>query len=629
MDTLAPAAPPAACFVLDPGLVLGMPAGAGRAPGSTGPKTSMHAKMLRLVCTMAIVLGCFYCGYFLSMGMAAAAFVGLASVVVNLLALGYADATRRYRAALEAVSVLLFSMLAAVSLFQDGVRSPVLWWLSVPTLVMLLAGSQRLGATLCALFVAVVAILHLHGPGSWSSVSLLARDSALQLTLAMTLSALFLAIFSALSAHWSRQSRRALDRARRDALAASAEKAWFVSRVSHEIRTPLQGMIGAAEVLQQPGLDPQRRACLAEVQRQSADLLMALVNDVLDFSKLEAGKVTVERHPVGLAALVREVVELFALQAAEKGLELATSCSPDVPDVLLGDALRIRQIVTNLVSNAIKFTPRGSVHVHLGLEGRGRADRSGSGRSMRVRIDVADSGVGIDERSIATLFKPFHQADASIARRFGGTGLGLSIASDLARLMGGRIEVASAAGRGSTFMIVLPLDVPEGGAPSSAALSTAPGAVAAAARVAPLPDGCVVLVAEDDPANQAVVAAMLDVLNVTSILVADGCEALAVLASRPVDGVLMDLHMPVLDGLGATRALREREARGSGARTTVIAMTGSTEAEDAAACLDAGMDAILTKPFALAELRRVLLDALRWSPAQSPASEAAAEPRPR
>ncbi|HET6599024.1 MAG TPA: histidine kinase dimerization/phospho-acceptor domain-containing protein, partial [Burkholderiaceae bacterium] len=223
----------------------------------------MHAKMLRLLCTMAIVLGCFYCGYFLSMDMAAAAFAGLACVVVNLLVLGYADVTGRYRAALEALSVLLFAMLAAASLFQDGVRSPALWWLSVPALVMLLAGSERLGATLCALFVAVVAIQHLHGPGSWGPVSLLARDSALQLTLAMTLSALFLAIFSALSAHWGRQVRRALDRARRDALTASAEKAWFVSRVSHEIRTPLQGMIGVADVLQQPGLDPQRRASLA------------------------------------------------------------------------------------------------------------------------------------------------------------------------------------------------------------------------------------------------------------------------------------------------------------------------------------------------------------------------------
>jgi signal transduction histidine kinase/CheY-like chemotaxis protein len=625
MDTLAPAAPPAACFILDPGLVLGMPAGADRALGSSGPKTSMHAKMLRLLCTMAIVLGCLYCGYFLSMGMVAAAFAGLACVVVNLLVLGYADATRRYRAALEAGSVLLFAMLTTVSLFQDGVRSPALWWLSVPALVMILAGSKRLGATLCALFVAVVVLQHLHGPGSWGPVSLLARDSGLQLTLAMTLSALFLAIFAALSAHWSRQVRRALDRARRDALAASAEKAWFVSRVSHEIRTPLQGMIGVADVLQQPGLDPQRRAALAEVQRQSAGLLMALVNDVLDFSKLEAGKVTVERHPVRLAALIREAVELFAPQAAEKGLELAASCSPDVPDVLLGDALRIRQIVANLVSNAIKFTPRGSVHVHLGLEG-GRADRSAAGRSMRVRIDVADSGIGIDERSLATLFKPFHQADASVTRRFGGTGLGLSIASDLARLMGGRIEVASTPGRGSTFTVMLPLGVPEGAVPPSSALS--PGASAAAARVAPLPDGCVVLVAEDDPANQVVVAAMLDVLNVTAIVVADGCEALAVIGTRPIDCVLMDLHMPVLGGLDATRTLREREARGSGARTTVIAMTGSTEPEDAAACLGAGMDAILTKPFALAEMRRMLLDAWRRAPGKSLVNEALSEPQP-
>jgi signal transduction histidine kinase len=184
--------------------------------------------------------------------------------------------------------------------------------------------------------------------------------------------------------------------------------------------------------LRESALPEARRASLAEVQRQSADVLMDLVNDVLDFSKLDAGKVVLERRPLHLAGLVREVEAFFAPEACVKGIELVSTCSPDVPEMILGDSTRIRQILANLVANAIKFTSTGGVHIHLGLDGEAAGEAAPGERGTGLRIQVADSGVGIDPARLPSLFKPFQQADESIGRRFGGTGLGLSIADDLA-----------------------------------------------------------------------------------------------------------------------------------------------------------------------------------------------------
>jgi len=349
-------------------------------------------------------------------------------------------------------------------------------------------------------------------------------------------------------------------------------------------------------------------------------VLMELVNDVLDFSKLDAGKVVLERRPLHLAALVREVEAFFAPEACVKGIELVSTCSPDVPELILGDSTRIRQVVANLVANAIKFTPTGGVHVHLGLDGEAPGDTAQGHRGMRVRIQIADSGVGIDPERLPSLFKPFQQADESIGRRFGGTGLGLSIANDLAQLMGGRIEVTSAVGRGSTFTLVMPLvaaELPAGFEPLIQAggpvreRSPAPSRPGGEPGRAPGPlAGRTVVIAEDDPANQAVAVAMLEALQVRPIVASTGHEALSVLATtHPVDAVLMDVQMPGLDGLSATRAWRKR---GGSAATALpfVAMTGSTEPEDVAACRDAGMDVVLTKPFTLAELERALLKAI-------------------
>ena len=421
----------------------------------------LQARMLWLICGLATLFGCFYSVYFLSIGFYLATPIGPACVAASVIALRYARSTGRYCRAIDIIGVLLFAMMAFITLFQDGIHSPALWWLGVPTIGALIAGRMTLGAVLSVLFVAQAALLYRLGPGSIGPISLLTADPALQMAMSMSLSAVFVSLCAALGSHWSNELRRALELAREAALAATAAKARFVTQVSHEIRTPLQGMIGATEMLRRPTLPEARRASLADVQRQSADVLMDLVNDVLDFSKLDAGKVVLERRPLHLAALVREVEAFFAPEAYVKGIELVSTCSPDAPELILGDSMRIRQIVANLVANAIKFTPTGGVHIHLGLDGEAPGDAAGSHHGMRVRIQIADSGVGIDPARLPFLFKPFHQADESIGRRFGGTGLGLSIANDLAQLMGGRIEATSAVGRGSTFTLVMPVVVAE------------------------------------------------------------------------------------------------------------------------------------------------------------------------
>jgi CheY-like chemotaxis protein len=229
--------------------------------------------------------------------------------------------------------------------------------------------------------------------------------------------------------------------------------------MSHEVRTPLNGIIGTSELLDSPRLSDEQRVQLLGLQRQSARTLLALVNDVLDFAKLDAGKLALERQPVALRELVFESNELFSVAAFAKGIELSSSCSPDVPEHWLGDPTRLRQIVNNLVGNAVKFTATGGVHIHLSLEAIDPRDPAPAAGWQTVRIEVSDSGPGIDEAQRATLFTAFTQADASITRRFGGTGLGLSIAQELAQLMDGRIEVASTPGQGSRFSLCVPLQM--------------------------------------------------------------------------------------------------------------------------------------------------------------------------
>jgi signal transduction histidine kinase/ActR/RegA family two-component response regulator len=601
----------------------------------------LAARMLMLVSSAALVLGVVYAAYFIQAGRASLALLlpGCAALAAATGWLG--RALGRDRRALEIVCMLLFAAFAGATLLQDGVRSPALWWMAVPPLVLLLAGSMRVGVFLCLLFVAQVVLLVRHG-GASGARSMLVGDGSAHLAMSMALSTAFVGVFAALSAHWSRRLQRNLEAARVSAQAATDAKARFVAQVSHEIRTPLQTLIGAVELLRDPVVAGERRAGLVSVQQRSAEMLLALVNDVLDFSKLDAGRMTLEHRPVDLFALLDEVGVLFAPQAAEKRLSLGFSRSPDVPRVLLGDALRLRQVVANLVANAVRFTSQGGVHVRLALDraltGEGDGDVDGDARDRdaphgrcRIRIEVADSGVGIAPERLSTLFRPFEQADDSISRRFGGTGLGLSIADELARLMQGRLEVVSTPGQGSTFTLVVPLAWP---ADADASRSAGPAAhivahlVADEARLSGLAapqavrcpstgtssdasrrlDGLRVLVVEDDAANRLVVEAMLERLGARPLLAADADAAVRVMLGASVDAVLLDLHLDGVHGLSALHRLQSDTVPDAGRqRPAVVAMTGSAEPGDAAACRAAGVGSVLVKPFTLAQLERALL----------------------
>ena len=388
-----------------------------------------------------------------------------------------------------------------------------------------------------------------------------------------------------------RQFELALARARDDAEAASRAKSAFLANTSHELRTPLNGMIGLAHLARSPDTpEPQRLQYLDQIA-ESAQSLAGIISDILDLSKIEAGKLQIETTVFDLGELLRALQRSYATLATACGLELRFELSDGVEEAVLGDAMRVRQIVSNFLSNAIKFTGRG--HVHLAVR------RPGGPETARVRFEVADTGPGIDETTRERLFMPFTQADQSTTRRYGGTGLGLSICRELATLMGGEVGVESRPGHGSTFWAELPL-------PRAAALP--PPALPANARAL---EGARVLMVEDNPVNMMIAVAMLERWGVEVAQAHDGHEAVtevhvAAAAGHPFDAVLMDVQMPVMSGHEATRALRAGIA---GRDLPIIALTAAALVTERDEALSAGMNDFLTKPVDAERLHATLL---RW-----------------
>jgi signal transduction histidine kinase/ActR/RegA family two-component response regulator len=366
----------------------------------------------------------------------------------------------------------------------------------------------------------------------------------------------------------------ALLRAQAEADFANRAKSEFLATISHEIRTPLNGVTGMVTLLRDEK-DPQRMKDGLRVVQQSADMLLAVINDVLDFSKIESNRLELERVPLSPARELKLVMELLQGRAAERSNDLELTVAPGVPAWILGDATRLRQVVMNLVANAVKFTHGGRVTCHL------------HSRAGRLLIEVADTGIGMTPEVRARLFEPFVQADASTTRRFGGTGLGLVISRRLVEAMGGTVSVESEFEQGSRFTISLPFE--ETSAP-----------VASPVLVAPTTSRTV-LVVEDNFVNQVVAVRLLERMGHRVSVANDGAEALTLLAEQTFDLVLMDCHMPVMDGFDATRHLR---ARGDG--TPVFALTAAVTRDDLSACMAAGMTGVLSKPLRLEKLVEVL-----------------------
>ncbi|MGL4461754.1 MAG: ATP-binding protein, partial [Planctomycetia bacterium] len=407
-----------------------------------------------------------------------------------------------------------------------------------------------------------------------------------------------------------KRAEEALVAAKETAEAANRAKTAFLANVSHEIRTPMTAILGFTDVLLQQSAAERDDETLALIRRNGGHLL-DVINDILDLSKIEAGKLDLEETPVRLTSILHDVVAPLRGRAADKGLALAVQYATPIPERIFTDPTRLRQVLLNLVSNAVKFTETGSVTVTTAVEPRSADGADGRPPTQRLTVCVQDTGIGMTEEQISHLYEPFHQVDPSMSRRFGGTGLGLAISKRLSEMMGGAITVESRPAVGTRFTLTLPTS-----APAEARTLSAVEAAALETPAADAPPPAVdrmtgsVLVVEDGLDNQTLLAFLLRGAGLEVRFADNGTAALSEIEQAEAEGrsfdlVLMDMQMPVMDGYEATRRLRER-----GFRVPIIALTAHAMQEDRKKCLDAGCDDYISKPIQRAEFLGKLAERL-------------------
>jgi signal transduction histidine kinase len=467
----------------------------------------------------------------------------------------------------------------------------VVWW----SLAIMLWRQERPALQMAALCVVCAFLVHAQAftarsrtllliIGGGTSIVLLLLCAALNdfppsERLALCAAALILIVYTAKAAQTNGQQGRALELAKSQAEAVSQAKSEFLALMSHELRTPLNGMLGLSQALKLEPLEPGEREQV-ELLEESGRTLLALLNDVLDMAKIEAGKLDIAPAPEDLSRLAERVVRVNQAQAREKGTEITLEIDPAVPRTLMFDPLRVRQCLGNLVSNAVKFTPAGQIRVRVSCEAGTQPDR------MLAKISVADTGVGMSPAVLARIFTPFEQADPTIARRTGGTGLGLNITRRLAQMMGGSVSVRSIEGQGSTFTLTFACALPAAGASEA-------GSLLGGDRPLRL------LVVDDYAVNRKVIAVMLAPLGCEILEADNGRRALDLLEEREIDVVLLDFNMPVMGGLETTRQLR---ADPRWRRLPIICLTAGMMDDEREAATAAGMDAFIEKPIELSTL---------------------------
>jgi PAS domain S-box-containing protein len=398
-----------------------------------------------------------------------------------------------------------------------------------------------------------------------------------------------------------KKAEESLRQAKEEAEAAARSKSQFLINMSHELRTPMTGILGMLQFALEEDLAPAPREYL-ETTLTSARALLSVLNDILIMAKIEAGKLTIEEKPFSPQRCITEAVDLIAPEVRRKGLDFVISVAEEVPETAVGDQVRLRQILTNLIGNAVKFTEGGKVDVRV------TAGRATSDGKREFTFAVTDTGIGIPDDKKELLFRAFSQVDASLSRRYGGTGLGLAISREIVELMGGTIGFESAEGVGSTFSCTIPLG--DAGLESDAQPAAEPQSTE---TITPAPVGeripCI-LIAEDDPTTREVMGLMLKRSNYNIDFAENGLKAVKLWEKGGYDLVLMDVHMPRLNGFEATRTIREKELE-RGGHTPIVAVTAHALKVDEERCLAAGMDAYVSKPIDFKKCVEVMRELLR------------------